>query len=227
MHSLAVQADGKIVVGGQFTSLGGLPRNCIGRLNADGTLDTPFNPGASGGYVFCLELQADGKILAAGNFTTLGGEPRAYIGRLSSDGTLDTAFNPGADYFPSSLAVQADGRIVVGGHFSALGGQPRNHIGRLNPDGTLDPTLNQGTAEGVYQYVCGVAVQTDGKILVVGSFTTLTGQERNRLGRLNSTDPRPRNRWPATLPRLPGCAGASPRRSGAPPLRPQRTGLTG
>ena len=44
--ALAVQADGKIVVGGFFTTLGGQTRNYIGRLNADGTLDTAFNPGA-------------------------------------------------------------------------------------------------------------------------------------------------------------------------------------
>src|SRR5260370_18131187 len=62
--SLAVQADGKILVAGRFTTLGGQSRTNIGRLNADGTLDTSFNPGASGGLgvnppaVFSLALQA-------------------------------------------------------------------------------------------------------------------------------------------------------------------------
>src|SRR5258708_33167490 len=47
VQSLAVQADGKILVGGFFSALGGQSRSYIGRLNADGTLDTNFNPGAS------------------------------------------------------------------------------------------------------------------------------------------------------------------------------------
>src|SRR3989475_12426071 len=46
VFSMAVQADGKILVGGAFTTLGGQSRNYIGQLSADGTLDTSFNPGA-------------------------------------------------------------------------------------------------------------------------------------------------------------------------------------
>ncbi len=75
--SLAVQPDGKILVGGEFTTLGGQPRHYIGRLNADGTVDSGFNPGASGEGVFLLALQADGKILVGGHFDTLGGQSRA------------------------------------------------------------------------------------------------------------------------------------------------------
>jgi hypothetical protein len=63
---LAVQTDGKILVGGLFTTLGGggtgtTTRNFIGRVNADGTLDATFNPGADGS-VEAMALQADGKI---------------------------------------------------------------------------------------------------------------------------------------------------------------------
>ena len=104
--ALAVQPDGKILVGGDFTTLGGggtgtTPRNRIGRLNADGSLDTSFNPGANGG-VYALAVQPDGKILVGGDFTTLGGggtgtTTRNCIGRLNADGSLDTSFNPGAN----------------------------------------------------------------------------------------------------------------------------------
>src|SRR5437867_4474729 len=81
-----VQADGKILIGGDFTSLspnGGAPvtRNRIARLNPDGTLDTAFNPNANG-VVISTAVQADGKILAGGAFTSIGGQPRNYIARL-------------------------------------------------------------------------------------------------------------------------------------------------
>jgi uncharacterized delta-60 repeat protein len=189
VYSLAVQADGKILVGGTFTMLGGQTRYLIGRVNADGTLDSGFNPGPGGfgyPYVSSLAVQADGKILVGGNFTTLAGQPATNIARLNVDGTLDSGFNPGADKYVLSLAVQADGKILVGGYFTTLGGQARNCIGRLNADGTLDSGFNPG-AGGVDSYdVSSLAVQADGKILVGGNFTTLGGQTRNYLGRLNA-----------------------------------------
>src|SRR5437899_5141756 len=84
--TLAVQADGRILVGGGFTTLGGQSRTNIGRLSADGTLDTSFNPGANGG-VYSLALQADGKTLVGGFFSSLGGQSRNNIARLNADGT--------------------------------------------------------------------------------------------------------------------------------------------
>ena len=179
--SLALQTDGKILVGGGFTNLCGQPCNFLGRLNADGTVDTSFNPGADGG-VQSLAVQADGKILVGGQFATLGGQRRDTIGRLNADGTLDSGFNPGTDYAVYSLAVQADGKILVGGGFGTLGGQRRNYIGRLNADGTLDSAFNAGADF----WVCALAVQADGKILVGGDFTTLGGQPRDYIGRLNA-----------------------------------------
>ncbi len=80
---VAVQADGKILVGGYFTTLGGQPCNNIGRLNADGTLDSGFNPGTDY-QVSSLAVQADGKVLVCGQFTTLGGQPRKNLGRLNN-----------------------------------------------------------------------------------------------------------------------------------------------
>ena len=115
MLSLAVQPDGKILVGGYFTALGGQTRNGIAQFNPDGTLDSTFNPGASrtdsSGLVYSLVVQADGKILVGGWFTAVAGQPRQYLGRLNTDGTLDSGFDPGANWVVTSLALQADGKI--------------------------------------------------------------------------------------------------------------------
>jgi hypothetical protein len=62
VSSLAVQPDGKILAGGDFTTLGGQSRFRIGRLNADGTVDRGFNPGANS-RVYSLAVQTDGKEL--------------------------------------------------------------------------------------------------------------------------------------------------------------------
>ena len=181
---LAVQADGKILVAGGFSTLGGQSRTNIGRLNSDGTLDTSFNPEVAGGGVDFLALQADGKMLVGGLFSTLGGQSRTNIGRLNGDGTLDTSFNPTVTSYTSLLALQTDGKILVGGWFSPSGGQTDYgfYIGRLNADGTLDTSFNPTAANDAYF----VTLQADGKILVAGAFGVLGGQSRYLLGRLNA-----------------------------------------
>jgi uncharacterized delta-60 repeat protein len=86
---VVVQPDGKILIGGSFTSLlpnGGtrVTRNHIARLNPDGTLDTAFNPDANG-FVNAIAVQADGKILVGGQFSNIGGETRIALARLKND----------------------------------------------------------------------------------------------------------------------------------------------
>jgi uncharacterized delta-60 repeat protein len=176
VNCVAVQADGKILVGGYVNWYGQL----LCRLNEDGSLDTTISL-AAWSAVRCIALQPDGKILVGGSFNSFGGYPRNNIGRLNADGTVDFSFNPGADAEVDCLTVQADGKILVGGWFSWLGGVPRNYIGRLNPDGSVDTTFNPGAGSGV---TC-MAVQADGKILVGGAFNLLGGQSRNYIGRLN------------------------------------------
>src|SRR5207253_3029610 len=89
--SISVQADGKILAGGTFTSIGGQPRNYIARLDATTGLADSFNPNANGvnSYITSIAVQPNGKILAGGNFNIIGGQPRNYIARL--DGTTGSA----------------------------------------------------------------------------------------------------------------------------------------
>src|SRR4051794_721875 len=86
-----VQPDGKIVIGGLFTSIGGVTRNHIARLNPDGTLDTAFEPNIDG-QVLSLAVQADGKILAGGVFNHVGGQTRNNIARLDARTALPDSF---------------------------------------------------------------------------------------------------------------------------------------
>jgi uncharacterized delta-60 repeat protein len=188
VYGFALQTDGKILVGGQFNSLGGEFRDGIGRLNSDGTLDTSFNPGPTNGVIRIFSLQVDGKILVGGSFEQLGGQPRISMGRLNADGTLDTAFDPGLTDIGFigiyAVVVQPDSKIIVGGTFTQIGGQERNGLARLNADGTLDTSFSPqpgGTAT-----VRGLAVQADGKIILGGRFSQLNGQPRNSIGRLNA-----------------------------------------
>ena len=128
-----MQADGKILVGGNFNGVGSPPRNYLARLNTDGTLDGTFFSFAND-LVYTIALQTDGKILVGGQFASIGGAPRNYVARLNANGSADSAFDPNANNWVYGISVQSDGKIVLGGEFTAigpLGGQPRNHIARL------------------------------------------------------------------------------------------------
>lgn len=180
VFSQALQPDGRILVGGSFTKLGGQNRTAIARLNADGSLDSAFNPG-NDGMVYALAVQPDGKIVVGGSILHMGGQTRQYVARLNPDGTLDTGFNPGSNGTVYSLLLQPDGKILVGGTFTSFGGQPRSYLARLNADGTLDDAYNPGASAAVLSQ----ALQADGKILIGGSFATAGGQARSCLARLN------------------------------------------
>ncbi len=80
LFALAVQSDGKILVGNDFTQLAGQARANLGRLNPDGTLDSAFAP-AVDGPVEAIAVQADGRILIGGSFSQIGGQPRSRIAR--------------------------------------------------------------------------------------------------------------------------------------------------
>jgi uncharacterized delta-60 repeat protein len=186
VSAFVVQPDGKILIGGSFTQIGGQGRTNIARLFPDGTVETNFHPvvlGIVSAQVNCIALQTNGQILVGGSFSTLSGQSRKNIGRLNSDGTLDTTFNPGTDTGPvRTLAVLPDGTILISGNFFMVGSQIRPSIARLNPSGSLDTNFN-ARASGSVLYV---VPQADGKILVGGGFTQIGGQSRTNFARLNS-----------------------------------------
>jgi uncharacterized delta-60 repeat protein len=181
VSAVVPQPDGKILLCGSLITAGGLTRNGIARCNADGTLDTNFDPKVEGD-VYCIAVLLDGKILLGGLFTNVSGMPRTNIGRLNADGSLDTTFTATANDWVSSLALQSDGKILLGGYFTAIGETTRNCMARLNPDGSLDTAFNPD----VNSDVSSLAVQANGKILIGGSFTMVGGVEKRFIARLNN-----------------------------------------
>jgi uncharacterized delta-60 repeat protein len=181
INTLAVQPDGRVLVGGLFQTFQGTNLSGLARVNPDGTLDTNFYAyvGASD-FVETLVVQPDGKILVGGGFYTLNGQSQLCLGRLNPDGTLDPNFTNQASSSVTSMAIQPYGKTLLVGYFTSLANSNRLYIARLNADGSLDNTFNPGANNPVY---C-LALQPDGKILAAGSFTTLGNQNRNYIGRL-------------------------------------------
>src|SRR5207245_922133 len=112
--AVCVQPDGKVLIGGEFSNIDGVGRAGIARLNANGSLDTSFNPG-NALSVYALALQPDGKILVGGDFTALNGTNATRIARLNTNGTVDMTFNAGAGANGTvlSLAVQTNDNKIL------------------------------------------------------------------------------------------------------------------
>lgn len=185
VYCLALQPDGKILLGGLFETVNGFDRVRLARLEEDGSVDTTFDPGTGADdAVLCLALQDDGKIVIAGYFQNIDGTPRTRIARLNSDGALDTSFDPGtgAGARITALTVQPDGKILIGGAFQNYDGTEVGRIARLNADGSLDTSFNPGT--GADDEILTLALQADGKILIGGLFQNVNGSACTRIARL-------------------------------------------
>ncbi len=200
VNTTAVQPDGRTIIAGEFTTVLGVPRSRIARLNADGTLDLGFDPKVTGGSVYSVAVQADGRIVIAGDFS--GVQPngaavqtiRGRIARLRADGSLDNSFDPAASSTIYSTITQPDGKLLLGGSFTSFApngaavSTPRNHIARLNTDGTLDAAFDPNANGDIYS----MALQPDGKVVIAGGFSTLQpngaagSTARGHLARLNA-----------------------------------------
>jgi uncharacterized delta-60 repeat protein len=181
-----IQPDGKIVLTG-FSGLGSDAHAqtdfAVVRYNSDGSLDNSFSDdgktttdvGITGSQAVAVANQPDGKIVAAGGL---------YITRYNPDGTPDSTFDGDGmatltDLTASALAIQPDGKIVVGGVFYNSSGAGNFAVVRLNTDGSLDTTFDGDgrvitTIPNNRLELYDIAIQTDGKIVAVGSSTTET-----------------------------------------------------
>jgi uncharacterized delta-60 repeat protein len=207
LTTLAIQPDSKILIGGYFTSISGMTRHCLARLNSNGSVDETFRAPyfeESGVYynqVKSIELQPDGRILV-GLGVSFEYPSAPILIRLHSNGASDRAFQTGTataatEYAcVSSMAVQPDGKILVAGAFDSFNGFEAPNMVRLLVDGQVDPSFEvswQIEEQGIQPWevgeVCGLALQTDGRILMVGWFENIQSLPRWGVARLLNPAP--------------------------------------
>jgi uncharacterized delta-60 repeat protein/uncharacterized repeat protein (TIGR01451 family) len=184
VFALAIQPDGKSVIGGDFTAFNTEVRNRIARMNINGLMDTTFNPpGGADQFVSSLLADPSGKIVAGGAFNSMNGVNRKGIARLNSDGSLDTSFFPGAGAgdIVWALAFHTNNSILVAGQFQFFNNLPRSYIARVSGTGVLDPLFTPSVDGTIH----AMAVQGDGKIIIAGEFLNVNGVSRIRIARLN------------------------------------------
>lgn len=199
IRTLATQTDGKLLVGGSFTTIHGSPRRSVARLESDLAIDESFDarlsPGTTIRRVF---LAPNGDILMTGSFSNIQGIARAHLARFKPTGALDPTFAP--TFVPAvsadtsrevsvvdSVAVLPDGKILVGGHFTEVDGVLRVGVARLNADGTVDRNFSHGSFLSRPEdggFATDLGVQLDGRILMSGRGNTLRDIYSNTLLRL-------------------------------------------
>lgn len=200
ISTAVLQGDGKIVIGGQFTTFNGVSSGVtrIARLNADLSLDTSFNSGGAGatGDVNAIVAIPGGGYYIGGSFGNVNNASpaRASVARLFSDGTLDTGFNGGTtSYTVNALALQPDGKLIAGGNFgtTSINGSSRANILRFNSSGTVDAVMTSTATNGQVRALLALpsdAQEPTGRILAGGDFTNILGSSVNRLARLKTSD---------------------------------------
>ena len=210
-EAVALQADGRIVVGGQKqlqspTTPAFLPSSAtFARFNADGTFDTTFGNGGIAAFIpasgqtwlKAIAIQPDGRIAGAG-FSLDGTGRSGLVMRVMPDGTLDSAFGAGGSMAVNlsstndeldAIVLQSDGRIVVAGAAEVTGTQTSMTAARLDTSGALDMSFG-GTGHVAVDFggpsgAFALAVQPDGK-LVLGGFAHPAGSDDYALARLLS-----------------------------------------
>jgi uncharacterized delta-60 repeat protein len=186
--TVALETNGKILVGGDFTSYNGIPANKIVRLNSDGTIDTSFSIGTGfNNSVKKIIVQPDGKILVGGYFTSYNSTTQNAIVRLNADGSVDGSFvsTLASGSQTNDIALQSDGKILAGGGFLTGGG----FLSRLNITGTKDISFSNFLYGCPGDKIHKIAIQQNGTIWVGGSFINLrnNGNENINTGLIKIT----------------------------------------
>lgn len=198
VNAIGLQKDGKIITAGLARRGAELYFGLAG-YNSDGTLDLSFGSGGKavadlfgyGAVAYALAIQPDGKIVVGG---IAYGPPPAYdadfgLARFNADGSLDLTFGVGGkaetDFgsFESiySIAIEPDGKIVAAGETNSARTHTDFAIARYNTDGSLDKTFGlEGRVVSDFvrddDFVTGVSLQADGKIVLAGeAFTSEHG----------------------------------------------------
>lgn len=186
VFSIAIQADGKILIGGNFSKYDQVSSPGIARLNTNGTLDTTFSVGSGvNSWIRSLRVQTNQQVVAAGWFTSYNGFSCNRMVLINPDGSPDTSFHPyfGNETAAYTMAMQ-NGKMVVGGHTINPNSVFQQEVVRLLSDGSFDPTFNPG-GSGANDKVESVGVQLDGKIVMGGYFSLYNGTGVGNIARLN------------------------------------------
>ena len=178
VYAASPDGSGGWFIGGEFSQVGGAPRNNVCHVLANGTVDQEWAPSADG-FVRALAVSG-GKVYAGGEFTNIGGQGRSYIAALDAVTGVADGWDPNADSFINALCVSGS-TVYAGGEFSFIGDEARGFIA------ALDGLTGEATAwdPGANMIVCSLAL-VEGTVFAGGYFTSIGGASRDGIAALNT-----------------------------------------
>lgn len=187
VHAVASQLDGKVIIGGDFSSYNSFPLNRIGRVHIDGSLDKSFSVGTGADdTVTNLKLTNEGRVLVGGKFRSYNGYVSPSLVELNIDGSINTDFNVGTGFDGTvrDIEITDTSQILVAGDFQAYNNTNAVYIARLHVDGKID----HGFAPSHIPNgpVNALAYDADGSVVVVGEFTEVGEYKRNYIAKYKS-----------------------------------------
>ncbi|ESU21444.1 hypothetical protein FEDK69T_25110 [Flavobacterium enshiense DK69] len=195
LNDAELLSDGKLLIAGDFTTLNGVSKKGLAKINQDGTVDNTFVGNVSNGMfesssVKSFVVQADNKIVLFGPFNQYNGINKRGVVRVNPDGSVDNTFNVGNGFGGDNSAMKYfsfifNDKINVLGDFGVYNGNAVDGYMKLNSDGTIDTAIRNIT-KGLNGFVSSITMQSDGKLLLLGDFTMYNGTKRYWLLRLNT-----------------------------------------
>jgi N-acetylneuraminic acid mutarotase len=189
VRALAVVGN-EVVVGGTFTSAGGVSANSVARFNTQTNTWSSLGTGSSNGVngeVRALAVVGN-EMYVGGIFTSAGGVSANYVARFNTQtntwSTLGTGSSNGVNGAVRALAVVGN-EVYVGGIFTSAGGVSANNVARFNTQTNTWSTLGTGSSNGVNGEVRALAV-VGNEVYVGGIFTSAGGVSANSVARFNT-----------------------------------------
>ena len=186
-RAVALQSNGKILLGGAFTNAPGINRTGIARFNPNGSHDASFNTANNANmHVNSISVLPNDSIYIGGNPLLVGGVAGSSVLRMNADGVRDDAFAAGNTVtrpVNSVLSLPNNG-VLIAGSITAANDANRNSVAVFNANGSLDAAANFSTTG--FAIVRAIARQADGKIIAGGYFNRINGISRSYLTRFNA-----------------------------------------
>lgn len=199
INAVSVASDGALLVGGDFSIIGGAPRRALAKVDAKSGIPLPtWDAHLDGGAVRAIEPGNGEQVFIGGTFQSVAGQAQPLLARISATNAVaDAQWRPdlGEGAAIAALARDADGSLYIGGHFWSVNGTPRRHLAKLRADdqGTTvlewHPDFCWGDAwNGLNYYVASLALDGNGTVYAGGSFCAADGMGERGLARLSGSN---------------------------------------
>ena len=183
INAIARTSDGGIIIGGDFTSVGGAARSNLARFRPDGTLDASWNA-STNGPVNALALDASGNLFVGGLFDDASGQGRFCLAKFSAAGAVDVAWTAWADAPVLAVAV-ADDSVFIGGYFLSVATEPRSRLAKLSATGA--GALDESWVVPANNRVIALQAGASGTLYAAGAFTSIGDANTSYLAKISTS----------------------------------------